>query len=446
MRSGAGLCSSARVLLLPPAFEGASTLAELHKPAPLRTAYLARIDALVPEAGTTIDPSEDAARERRRWIEDRLGATLGTLEPAPRALRFRDGHVLVRDAGEGGELAYVPEAELARRFREHCATLELAAEGLTHHFGPLRDVPSDDGAERVRGPLLLADGFAWSLTHADPASFAVDAGRRATVLRIALLLLALSTLIAGLVAHRSLRRERNLATLKTAFVANVSHELRTPVSSLLLMAENLLQGRVGPEAAERYHRGIEREAQRLRRLVDDVLDFSRLERGESLALRTHELDVPAFAATLEEELTRLVSAREGGELAFRVNGIPATQRADADALRRVACNLVDNALKHSGSRSVEVDLGGGPSGGLEFRVRDRGRGIAPERLDRVFLPFERIEERTDAAGTGLGLAIVREVVKAHEGRVFARAPEDGVGLEVVVQLPPIEPRERGERS
>jgi signal transduction histidine kinase len=214
----------------------------------------------------------------------------------------------------------------------------------------------------------------------------------------------------------------------------VSHDLRTPLASILALAENLESGRVQePDRVAQYHSSIRREAMRLRRLVDDVLDFSRIERGKGVHLSMGDVDVLAFARELEAEARERVEGADG-ELACTVNGIPRHIVADADALRRATMNLVDNALRHSGSVDVELELRSDGREGLAIQVRDRGRGVPAGRLESLFRPFERLEPAAGVAGTGLGLAIVREIAEGHGGCATAHLP-DGSGLVFEIRIP-----------
>ncbi len=295
--------------------------------------------------------------------------------------------------------------------------------------------PHLDPEPYVREPARLPDSdLELTVSHFDPDSVISSEARRARLLRAGLIVLALFTGAAAFTTVRVLRRERALAALRTSFVANVSHELRTPLSSILLMAENLERRLVkSDETREKYHGLIRREAQRLRRLVDDVLDFSRLDRGERLRVEWTDVDVAAFARELEEQARELAP-----EAVLRVDDAPPTARLDEDAVRRAALNLVDNAVKHGGGGAVEVTLAGGPDGALRIRVRDRGVGIEPARRTAVFEPFTRLAATGNGTpGAGLGLAIVREIAEAHGGSAACLAPDDGEGAAFEIFLPSV---------
>ena len=367
-------------------------------------------------------------------------------------------------AGSGGTArahfvdAGALQSELEERVRRHGlldADFGLDFGGGRAELGPV-----------VRARTELAGGLVgFAVRHARPESFVAAAEDRADLLRTGLLVAALFCAGAGLAIARALRRERALGELKLAFVAGVSHELRTPLSSILLMAENLESGRVrDAEACARYHRLIRREAGRLHRLVDDVLDFARLDRGEEPRLRVEPLALGPFARELEAEVRDRVEHRDG-RLDFACGALPEEARLDGAALRRAVLNLVDNALEHGGPGdgpgdgtgdgrgdapgavpdAIEVRLDAEPPGTLRIRVRDRGPGIPDRRREEVFRPFARLGEGVNGrtSGSGLGLAIVRQIAAAHGGTARARAPAEGPGVVFELALP-LAVEDRGE--
>jgi len=273
--------------------------------------------------------------------------------------------------------------------------------------------------DRVR---IEGTGLAFSVIHSDPESFVRATQSKLTALRSALLVLAALSLAASFFTFRALRRERRLASLKTEFIAGVSHDLRTPLASILLMAENLQEGHVSTdEGRERYYGSIRREADRLRRLVDDVLDFSRIERGQGTKLHIEDVALGSYLEELRTAAAERVEAA-GGELHLEAGELPASAPLDAESVRRAVLNLVDNALKHS--ESTDITLGAWMEGEhvLTLSVSDTGVGIAPGDREIIFRPFERLESGNHATGgSGLGLAIVSEVARAHGGD--ARAHE-----------------------
>ena len=404
----------------------------------VRSVLLARILAL--------DPQSAASRRLEAYEKARELAAFASASPA-KALppRPEDPNWHLQDHAQPGELlawraqgadavvaSVVSTDELIERLRERAELNALVPGGFRLDFE--RPEEQIEG-QAVRERRELAGGaVGFTLRHVDPAGAARDQGGRLRLLRIALLAVVALTAGASFATFRALRRGRRLAEMKSAFVANVSHELRTPLASILMLAENLESGRVtDAEGRARYHGLILREADRLRRLVADVLDFSRLERGKSLEMRRAVVDLAAFAASLADE-ARAWSARHELELAVDVQDVAGSARLDGEALRRAVENLLDNARKHSGARSVSLRVSV-RGGALELAVEDPGRGVPPTLARSVFEPFARGEGQNGAAGTGLGLAIVREIAREHGGEVELATPAGGRGARFTIRIP-----------
>ena len=213
-------------------------------------------------------------------------------------------------------------------------------------------------------------------------------------------------------------------------VANVSHELRTPISALRATLENVVDGVVPPDPA--LLRTMLAQTERLQRLVTQLLDLSRLESGGS---PLHRLRFPA-ADLLEAVADE--AALHSPDLAFDVSVEPTDLAVDGDPerLHQVLGNLVENAARFAPDDTT-VDLVARAEGGrVVFEVLDRGPGIPPEALTRVFERFYRTDEArsTDEGGSGLGLAIARWIVELHGGRIHAEQ-RDPTGCRMVVELP-----------
>ncbi len=414
---------------------------------PLRTEMLRRLTALAPDDAEVRATFEN---DRLRLTGELLRAAFGELPRTPPFGRLGP-HALVlalspESADGAGAIVRARPLEadsLRLRLARLATELELLPAGFALDTGA---DPNDSAGELVRPRTTLTAppgvelGFA--LRHEDPSRI-IDAERgRMRLFRGALFTLAVFVVVATVAGVRALRRERKLASLKSSFIANVSHELRTPLSSILLLAENLESGRVSePAAVRRYHATIKTQAERLRRLVDDVLDFSRLERGQHTRPERVDIDLVAFSDELVREFEPRVRAA-GGRLQLERDDAPANARFDADAIRRAVSNLVDNALLHSGSTEIELAFRGRNGRGLAIEVRDHGRGIAPERRAQVFQPFSRLTDGTTSGapppGAGLGLAIVREIARAHGGDVALDAPDEGSGCVFRLELPEVE--------
>ncbi len=230
-----------------------------------------------------------------------------------------------------------------------------------------------------------------------------------------------------------LTRVRRLEAVRRDFVANVSHELRTPLTIVGGFAETLVEGDVPAEAQKGFAERILGNTRRMQRIVDDLLDLSRIESGgwvpnpQPIALATVTADV--FAAA------RDAAEAKGLDLRREIPDGAATVHADATALRQVLGNLVDNAVRHTAAGSV-VLFSEPHERGVIVGVRDTGSGIAPEHLPRIFERFYRVDpgRAREEGGTGLGLAIVKHLVEAHGGRV--RAESDlGKGSTITALFP-----------
>lgn len=254
----------------------------------------------------------------------------------------------------------------------------------------------------------------------------------------ALALLLAVALVIGLIAvDRMTRVVVEYAERRSDFVAAVSHELRTPLTAIRMYGEMLRDGLVTSDSKRaEYYATITDESERLSRLIDNVLEFSRLEQNR----RESNLivgDLPETVRAASEKL-RAHAEREGFELALEIPTTLPRVRHDRDAVTQIVFNLVDNALKYARraeSKTIEIELAASDPG-IELRVRDFGPGVPPDQLDRIFEPFYRIgEELTrNAEGTGIGLALVRELANAMGGSAKATRPKGG-GLEIVVCLP-----------
>ena len=236
-----------------------------------------------------------------------------------------------------------------------------------------------------------------------------------------------------LVFH-DLTRLKQLESARQEFVANVSHELRTPLSLIKGYVETLLDGaRNNPDVATKFLQTIDRNAERLRLLIEDLLTVSELESGRvRLTLQPVAL-APVVGKVLEDFKTRA-----GAKEVKLINQAPdLAVRADADRLEQVLGNLVDNAIKY-GRPQGSVTVGGSAreGGQVEVFVQDDGPGIPPEALERVFERFYRVDKARsrEQGGTGLGLAIVKHIIQSHGGRVWATS-QVGHGATFYFTLP-----------
>jgi signal transduction histidine kinase len=230
-------------------------------------------------------------------------------------------------------------------------------------------------------------------------------------------------------------REVHVAELKSSFVSSVSHDLKTPLALIQLFAETLELGRVKhTERAQEYYRIINSEARKLTRLIDNLLDFSRIEAG----LRSYRREPADLDAIVRRTLEALDSQFRHNrfQVTYTAGASPVRVLIDPDAARQAIENLLSNAMKYSpdhGDIQVAVDADGGFG---RVRVTDRGIGIAPRQQRRIFRKFYRVQ--TDAGsgpqGTGLGLAIVDHVMRGHGGFVRVDS-EPGRGSTFTLHFP-----------
>lgn len=231
-------------------------------------------------------------------------------------------------------------------------------------------------------------------------------------------LMGLAILAATVFGYRYTVRHLELAQLKSGFVSNVTHELKTPVALIRLAVETLEMRRVKtPEETDRFLRSIGRETQRLGQLVDNILDFARLEAGQ-VSFRFTPVPLAALVHdVLETMRPRLEHLEFKVETDVPENLPPA--RGDAMALTHCLLNLLDNAIKYSRTRKEIRVSAAARDGTVALSVTDRGIGISPPDRKRIFEKFVRLENGLvhDVRGAGLGLSLVDQIIRAHGGRV-----------------------------
>lgn len=236
---------------------------------------------------------------------------------------------------------------------------------------------------------------------------------------------------------------RRLESLRRDFVANVSHELRTPVTAVLSAAETLeLALEDDPENAKKFLGIIDRNAQRLQRLIEDLLDLSRIESRE-LHLRPEVVQIEAFTKNVLGMFRERVEKKK---ITLSVACDPALEiETDRRALEQVVTNLVDNAVKYcpEGCKVVVRAEAYGIPPRIRIRVEDNGPGIAPKHLGRLFERFYRVDagRSREMGGTGLGLSIVKHLVEAMGGTIEVTS-KVGEGTAFDVTLPRAIPKPR----
>ena len=255
----------------------------------------------------------------------------------------------------------------------------------------------------------------------------------------ALILGAVFAAIVGLLAaQRAFRRQWQLNEEKSNFVSSVSHELRAPIAAVRLMAENLARGKIsGPERQDEYFHFIVQECRRLSALIENVLDFSRIEQGR----KQYEFE-PANLAALAEATVKLL-APYAAEKGVRLEFVPdlrapiAELLLDGRALQQAIVNLIDNAVKHSPpGETVTVGIACPDGNVVHLWVADHGPGIPSAEHEKIFERFYRLgsELRRETQGAGIGLSVVKHIIDAHGGRIRVHS-EVGQGSRFTIELP-----------
>jgi signal transduction histidine kinase len=252
-----------------------------------------------------------------------------------------------------------------------------------------------------------------------------------------LILGALSLLMGGgmLLTYRNVARELALAKLKSDFVSNVSHELRTPLALIRLYAETLELGRLSnPGKHQEYYEIIRKESERLTSLINNILDFSRIESGKK-EYSFRETDVADLVrGTLESY--RFEIEQNGFQFEQKIDNDLPQVWVDREAIARSLLNLVNNAVKYSATEKyLGVNLYR-HNGGVNLEVVDHGIGIPVKEQPKIFEKFYRVGDPLvhNTKGSGLGLSLVRHIVQAHGGEVAVES-EPGQGSKFIITLP-----------
>ena len=338
-------------------------------------------------------------------------------------------------------------AELAVIVRDHLpenADPETVLAILDDRAHPV--VTSSGGAAcEWKRPFVAAE-IGEVLPHWEVALYLTNPGqltesaRLVTVTLTLLIALALAAILAGsYFVAADTRRQLDLARKKTDFVANVSHELKTPLTSIRMFAELLAEDRISdPEKRARYLRIIASESERHTRLVNNVLDFARLEKKrKTYDLRACDL-LPVLDRVWEGESIRLQEA--GFLVSFSCEPLSCMALCDADAISQVLVNLISNAEKYSDStKSISLSVEA-ESTLVRISVCDRGSGVRLGLEEKIFEAFYRADDSlaSGVQGSGLGLTLARRIARDHGGDIVCR-PRPGGGSIFLLTLPLINP-------
>jgi two-component system phosphate regulon sensor histidine kinase PhoR len=240
--------------------------------------------------------------------------------------------------------------------------------------------------------------------------------------------------VVALASIQDVTRLRHLETVRRDFVANVSHELRTPLASITLLVETLQRGAMDdPDAAAHFLHRIEVETQAMARLVEELLELSRLETG----VLSLNLETVSVLRLLDDVVNRLSPAADekGVEIVFDVQESPPETRADPRRIEQVVLNLLHNAIKFTPSGGCVTLRAFRQGRGVQIEVSDTGVGMDPSEAARVFERFYKVDRgRSRAEGAGLGLAIARHLLELH-GSQLQVVSEVGRGSRFFFSLP-----------
>jgi signal transduction histidine kinase len=435
---------------------GALLLPDPQRPASgEESAFIARYDALfqgrIPWQAPAADSfsGQSAAgevrtsprRELRKLTEKPANQVAGTAAAVPLTSDWlpwfwEDGLYLLgwveKPAGSGHRFGL--EVEMMALLSRLAPSLPAAPSGeiwtlvdghgrIVHRTG-VGDLPEGSG-------LLAVQPIGTGLPHWQLRIYSLqDPGGGGSGLRL-LSTLLVGSFVAAILLGGSLllwQAYRHLldARRKTSFVANVSHELKTPLTTIRMYAELLAEGGVTqPDRQQRYLQVIAGESQRLTRLVNNVLDFGRLEQGRK-QYHLGEFPLPSYLdEVLDSQEMRLAQA--GLELVRRIPREAAAVRADRDAVRQALLNLIDNALKYAAEgKELAVELAQAGDHCL-IAVKDRGPGVPASHRERIFDTFHRVDDSLTAPrpGSGLGLSIARRLLRGMGGDLRYRPRQNG---------------------
>src|SRR5213082_3122956 len=386
-------------------------------------------DTLPPHRRTVYDPKEHLGAIIYTVVNDNTGAprTIVGLEEDARGLEplytaDEDRAPLLPRPLTGG-VAYDSLGSV----------IVTEADGRELYRSPTQYAPTFSARDSFEHPMMGAMRVQVAL-RPDLAPKLVIGGMPRSNLPMLLSLLALT---AGLVvaALLQLRREYERSRLRADFVSGVSHELRTPLAQIRMFSETLLLGRVRSEGERvRSLEIVDQEARRLTHLVENLLHFSRSERQ---ATRLSPAPAP-LAPLVREAVEAFAPLAAARGVTFRTelrDGLVAP--VDAEALRQMLVNLLDNAVKYGpADQTITVGLDAA-DGKARIQVEDQGPGIPAGDRERIWDRFWRLErDRGSAvAGTGIGLSVVRELVALHGGSAWAEEGPGGTGTRVVLELP-----------
>ena len=389
----------------------------------------------------------------RRLLTQRMLGDMELVAQPPEQLR----HLHREYASQSYLLSYWQRVHAGRRYlivawhdigrlvRETLPTLASDPPSAAHEPKPVSHPPAasrvnviDEEGRIIYGPPLRTGEFTvgvrfpttlynWRVQVSPQASEEIAARvQNRRLLEVTMVSLSAIVIIIGALAIFLVsEKERRVSALKSEFVANVSHELKPPLALVRMFAEMLQSGRVQTDAKrQEYLDIIVRESERLSALIENVLDFARLERGRG-SYEFAEGDV-GDAVVRAANVYRYRAEREGIRLVVDVEPNLPRAHIDERAIQLAVVNLVDNALKYAPSGEEILVRVAAAGDAVRVDVIDRGPGVPQEERHRIFERFVRLPSRGDAPvrGSGIGLALVKHIAQSHGGRAWVSSRGD----------------------
>ncbi|MDA8169728.1 MAG: PAS domain S-box protein [Nitrospiraceae bacterium] len=233
-------------------------------------------------------------------------------------------------------------------------------------------------------------------------------------------------------AFRNNSRQEEVNRLKSDFIRSISHEFRTPLSAIVGMSEMLLEEQMEKEKEEVYLSTILSEGQRLSDMVSDLLDLATIESGKEI-LRIKDLDMAGMLSEIKEEFQAPLH-KKGASLELRINGQLPAFSGDAEKLKRMLRNIIDNSLTYSNPGCRVEITAAGKNSHIELVIKDNGWGIPPDELNHIGEKFYRARNASNIKGTGLGLSLSKEIIRMHNGKIQIDSKNPG-GTTVRLQFP-----------
>jgi signal transduction histidine kinase len=256
--------------------------------------------------------------------------------------------------------------------------------------------------------------------------------RRGWIYGIASVLLLVAMFLGVVLILRDISREKHLARLRSDFISNVTHELKTPLTSIRMYAESLMMGRVKSDSVQKEYLSIVvTETDRLKRMINNILEFSKMEKGKPEYHFVNSNLASILNASIHE--MNYWFEKEHFEVVTELDETIYAE-VDPEKMKQAIGNLLSNAVKYStDTKKIFVRLFK-KSEHVCIEVEDQGMGIPEDKLSRIFEQFYRIEQKEGTSGTGLGLTVVKEIIEAHHGTISVTS-EIGKGSRFVVTIP-----------